>query len=145
MLPTRPVTTKGFEQLPRDVAVQRRPIVCDERTSALDVSVQAQSVAVVEYIADRMAAMQAGSSASRESAPKYLPGSSTSTRSGLLAAVPRRFEGAMRSGAAVDSIWRVEPVTKIAGAPRCCMQPTPALLRGLGTTPVRCLWARAWR
>ena len=94
----------------RALAVQPRLIVCDEPTSALDVSVQAQilnllrelqrelgvsylfithNIGVVEYIADRIAVMNAGRIEEQGRCDEVLraPGQEYTRR--LLAAVPR--------------------------------------------------------
>jgi peptide/nickel transport system ATP-binding protein len=94
----------------RALAVQPRLIVCDEPTSALDVSVQAQilnllrelqrnlgvsclfithNIGVVEYVADRVAVMQAGRIVEQgECLPTMAAPAHDYTRA-LLAAVPR--------------------------------------------------------
>ncbi len=94
----------------RALAVQPRLIVCDEPTSALDVSVQAQilnllrelqrslgvsylfithNIGVVEYIADRVAVMNAGRIEEQGSAEEVLQGPRSDYTRRLLAAVPR--------------------------------------------------------
>ena len=90
--------------------VQPRLIVCDEPTSALDVSVQAQilnllrelqrelgvsflfithNIAVVEYIADRIAVMRAGSIIEQGLCADVLNRPQDAYTRTLLAAVPR--------------------------------------------------------
>ena len=85
-------------------------IVCDEPTSALDVSVQAQildllealqrelglaylfithNIGVVEYVADQVAAMQAGRIVEQGRAEAVLRDSQQAYTRALLAAVPR--------------------------------------------------------
>ena len=94
----------------RALAVQPRLIVCDEPTSALDVSVQAQilnllrdlqaelgvsflfithNIAVVEYIADRVAVMKAGAIVEQGTADEVLRRPQQDYTRTLLAAVPR--------------------------------------------------------
>ena len=94
----------------RALAVQPKLIVCDEPTSALDVSVQAQilnlleqlqrdlglaflfithNIGVVEYIADQVAVMQAGSIVEYGAADDVLRRPQHAYTQTLLAAVPR--------------------------------------------------------
>ncbi|EGJ10708.1 ATPase component ABC-type dipeptide/oligopeptide/nickel transport system [Rubrivivax benzoatilyticus JA2 = ATCC BAA-35] len=94
----------------RALAVQPRLIVCDEPTSALDVSVQAQilnllrelqrelgvsylfithNIGVVEYIADRIAVMQAGRIEEQGDCADVLARPQRDYTKTLLAAVPR--------------------------------------------------------
>ena len=101
----------------RALAVSPRVIVCDEPTSALDVSVQAQilnllrelqrdmgmsylfithNIGVVEYIADRVAVMQAGELLEQGPASQVLERPIHDYTRSLLAAVPR-VDGPLRA------------------------------------------------
>jgi peptide/nickel transport system ATP-binding protein len=94
----------------RALAVQPKLIVCDEPTSALDVSVQAQilnllrelqadlgvaylfithNIGVVEYLADEVAVMEAGSIVERGAARQVLRDPQVAYTRRLLAAVPK--------------------------------------------------------
>ncbi len=98
----------------RALAVQPALIVCDEPTSALDVSVQAQilnllrelqrtlglaylfithNIGVVEYVADRVAVMNAGSIEEQGDCAAVLGAPASAYTRQLLAAVPRLQTG----------------------------------------------------
>jgi peptide/nickel transport system ATP-binding protein len=98
----------------RALAVEPSLIVCDEPTSALDVSVQAQilnllrdlqrdagvaflfithNIAVVEYIADRVAVMQSGRIVEQGTTAAILQHAQHDYTRALLASVPRLMAG----------------------------------------------------